>query len=74
MLNVNRLADKLKLAYSEVAEEANSDAARDRICLAQAQAIIDEIKQLQISITYTAGLVAGSVPVTGSFTYTYTLS
>lgn len=74
MLNVNRLADKIKLAFNETAEEQDSEAARNRIALALAQAIVDEVKQLQIAITYTSGLVAGSVPVTGSFTYTYTLN
>ncbi len=56
------------LAAKEHAEELNSDAAWDRFAGKIAAAVIVEIKAL--TINYTAGLVAGAVPVTGVMTHT----
>jgi hypothetical protein len=68
MLNEERLKNSLIAAYNEEAEEADADAAVERIMEKVAKAIIQEIKQL--NIIYTTGLVAGANPVIGQLQHT----
>jgi hypothetical protein len=68
MLDEERLKNNLIAAYNEEAEEVDANAAVERIMGKVAQAIIQEIKQL--NIIYTTGLIAGANPVVGQLQHT----
>lgn len=69
MLNVNRLKNKIKLAFeAEQTEEVDHNASLDRIAQKLAQAIVDEIKEAKVN--YTAGLVSPNGAVTGALNHT----
>lgn len=55
--------------YDAITPEQKA-AARDDFATKLANVIVDEVRQLQI--TYTTGLLAGQVPVTGVFNATLT--
>lgn len=70
-LSKDRLKVKIKQAFeAEQTEEVDHNASLERISDKLAQAIIDEIKLLNIN--YTTGLIApsGGGPVTGVITHT----
>lgn len=68
-LDVNRLKEKIKLAFeAEQTEEEDYNAALDRICGKIAVACIEEIKEARIE--YQSGLVAPNGAVTGIITHT----
>ena len=69
MLDVNRLKNKIKLAFeAEQTEEVDHNASLDRIAQKLAQAIVDEIKEAKV--IYTAGLTAPNGAVTGTINHT----
>jgi hypothetical protein len=73
MLDINRLKEKIKAAFeAEQTENADYDGSLNRISQKIAEGCIEEIQQM--TITYTAGLVApsGGGPVTGVFEFTIT--
>ena len=71
MLDVNRLKNKIKLAFqAEQTEQVDHNASLDRISQKLAQAIVDEIKEAKVN--YTAGLVSPTGAVTGTINHTIT--
>jgi len=73
MLDTQRLKSKIKEALiNEQTEEESANDSLERISLAIAKAVIEEIKEAKIN--YSAGLVAqpGGGAVTGTLTYTIT--
>ena len=69
MLDVNRLKNKIKLAFeAEQTEEVDHNESLDRIAQKLAQAIVDEIKEAKVN--YTAGLVSPTGAVTGTINHT----
>lgn len=69
MLDVNRLKNKIKLAFqAEQTEQVDHNASLDRISQKLAQAIVDEIKEAKVN--YTAGLVSPIGAVTGTINHT----
>lgn len=69
-LDITRLKDKIKAAFTEQDEESDYDAAAERVALKIATAVVEEIKFAKVN--YTSGLVAGANPVTGTLTHTIT--
>lgn len=68
-LSTQRLKDKIIVLLNECREETdNPDASRDKFAEKLAQAIVEEIQQLQIN--YTSGLVAPNGAVTGTINAT----
>ena len=69
MLDVNRLKNKIKLAFeAEQTEEVDHNASLDKKKKKLAQAIVDEIKEAKVN--YTAGLVSPTGAVTGTINHT----
>ncbi len=69
MLDVNRLKNKIKLAFqAEQTEQVDHNASLDRISQKLAQAIVEEIKEAKVN--YTAGLVSPTGAVTGTINHT----
>lgn len=70
-LNATRLKNAIKAAYvTAQAVDTNREDGLEAFAAALATAIVDEIKELQI--TYVNGLTAGATPVTGTFNDTLT--
>lgn len=69
MLNESRLKTKIKAAFDESGETKDAVGAIDRIAGKLAQAIVEEIKQLNIKYTGGLGTTSG-IPVSGILNHT----
>ncbi|HMP92101.1 MAG TPA: hypothetical protein PKD90_04465 [Phnomibacter sp.] len=68
-LNATRLTNAIKQAYTNAqAVSTNADDALNLFASQLAQAIIDEVKQLQV--VYSTGLTNGGGPVVGTLNHT----
>jgi hypothetical protein len=71
MLDENRLKGKIKQAFiDEQNEQQDHNGSVDRIAQKIAKAVVDEVKEIQITYTPTLVAPSGGGIVTGTFTYT----